>query len=229
MARDNRRTFAASHTTQENSNMALMSEYGGDFELPREGRHVAALVRFVDIGLQPGKFGASRQADLAFEIGGITTADMQPLLAFKRIFNLSNRSKNFREVVRALSNMHDISGVNTSDLLGNWCEIVIEHVTTEDGSEFANVECRPLKGKAPTNRPESELIFFSLHPGEFREEDLKEVTDRQREKIKSSQTYKDLVVDLKFAASNKGKPTAAIIDDDFPENLGGAKPKKRAA
>jgi hypothetical protein len=209
--------------------MALMTEYGGDFELPPEGRHVAALVRFVDIGLQPGKFGSSRNAELAFEIDGMTTGDGQPMLAFKRIFNLSNRSKNFREVVRALSNMHDISDIDTKDLIGKHCEIVVEHVTTEDGSEFANVECRPLKGKAPSNKPQSEMVFFSLHPDDFREEDLKEVTDRQREKIKSSQTYKDLVSDLKFAASNKGKPAADIIDDDFPEGLGGAKRKKRAA
>jgi hypothetical protein len=209
--------------------MALMSQYSNDFELPPEGRHVAALVRFVDTGLQPGKFGPSRNAELAFEIDGVTTADGQPMLAFKRIFNLSNRSKNFREIVRALSNMHDISGVDTKDLIGKHCEIVVEHVTTEDGSEFANVECRPLKGKAPSTEPVSELVFFSLHPGEFREEDLKEVSDRQREKIKSSQTYKDLITDLKLAASAKGKSTADIIDDDFPENLGGAKRKKRAA
>lgn len=88
--------------------MALMRDYGGDFELPPEGRHVACLVRFVDIGLQPGKFGASRNAELAFEIDGETTADGWPMLAFKRIFNLSSRSKNFREIVRALSNTHDI-------------------------------------------------------------------------------------------------------------------------
>ena len=90
--------------------LALITEYGSDFELPPEGRHTAALVRFVDTGLQSGKFGSSRNAELAFEIDGMTTADGQPMLAFKRIFNLSNRSKNFREVVRALSNMHDISG-----------------------------------------------------------------------------------------------------------------------
>jgi hypothetical protein len=209
--------------------MALMSEYGGDFELPREGRHVAALVRFVDTGLQPGKFGSSRNAEFAFEIDGETTADGRPMLAFKRIFNLSNRSRNFREVVRALSNMHDISGVNTSDLIGKWCEVVIEHVTTEDGSEFANLECKPLKGKAPSREPLSETVFFSLHPDEFRQEDLKEVSERQREKIKASETYKTLFADRKFAASAKGRPAADIIDD-FPENLGGApKSKKRAA
>jgi hypothetical protein len=196
--------------------MALMSEYGSDFELPPEGRHVAALVRFVDIGLQPGKFGVSRNAELAFEIDGETTADGRPMLAFKRIFNLSNRSKNFREVVRALSNMHDISGVNTADLIGKRCEIVVEHVTTDDGSEFANVECRPLKGKAPSSEPLSETVFFSLHPAEFREEDLKEVSDRQREKIKASETYKTLIADRKFGAASKGRPADDIIDDSIP-------------
>jgi hypothetical protein len=209
--------------------MALITEYGSDFELPPEGKHVACLVRFVDTGMQPGRFGTSRNAELAFELEGEETADGQTMLAFKRIFNFSNRSKNFREVVRAISNVHDISGVDTKDLVGKWCEIIIEHVTTEDGSEYANVECRPLKGKAPLAAPKSEMIFFSLHPGEFREEDLKEVSDRQREKIKASQTYKDLIADLKFAASAKGKSAADIMDDDFPENLGGVKRKKRAA
>jgi hypothetical protein len=73
------------------------------------------------------------------------------------------------------------------------------------------------------------LVFFSLHPSEFREEDLKEVSDRQREKIKASETYKTLIEGLKFGVASKGKSAADIIDDDFPENLGGAKPKKRAA
>ena len=196
--------------------MALMRDYGGDFELPPEGRHVACLVRFVDIGLQPGKFGASRNAELAFEIDGETTADGWPMLAFKRIFNLSSRSKNFREIVRALSNTHDISGVNTKDLVGKWCEIVVEHVTTEDGTEFANVECRALKGKSPPHEPTSQLVFFSLHPNEFEDEDLKEVSDRQREKIKSSETYKTLMADRKFGAAAKGKPAGDIIDDGIP-------------
>jgi hypothetical protein len=125
--------------------------------------------------------------------------------------------------------LHDISGVNTKDLVGKHCEIVVEHTITEDGSEFANIECKPFKGKETWGVPLSETVFFSLHPDEFREEDLKEVTDRQREKIKASETYKTLIEDLKFGAASKDKSTTDTIDDDFPENLGGAKRKKRAA
>ena len=127
--------------------MALMRDYGGDFELPPEGRHIACLVRFVDIGLQPGKFGASRNAELAFEIDGETTADGRPMLAFKRIFNLSNRSKNFREIVRALSNMHDISGVNTSRSRRKM--VRNRHRTRHHRRRVRICECRvpPLQGQ----------------------------------------------------------------------------------
>ncbi|MGC2221499.1 MAG: hypothetical protein WA624_03565 [Methylocella sp.] len=198
--------------------MALITEYGGDFELPPEGRHTACLVRFVDIGLQPNSFGSrSRNADLAFEIEDEMTADGRPVLAFKRLFNLSNRSKNFREVVRALSNMHDISGVNTRDLVGKWCEAVIEHVTKDDGSVFANVECRALKGKPPAHAPVSDLVFFSLHPSEFDEDGLADLPDRQREKVKASETYKTLIDDRKLAAKSKGKRAGDIIDDGLPD------------
>lgn len=196
--------------------MALMSEYGGDFELPPEGRHVACLVQFVDIGLQPGKFGSSHHAELAFELEGATTKNGDPMLAFKRVFNLSNRSKNFREVVRALSNMHNISDINTYDLIGKWCGVVVTHVTTDDGSSYANVECHPLKGRAPTAPPQSETIFFSLHPSEFQEKDLNIVSDRQREKIRASETYKTLITDRQLATMSKGKRAADTVDENLP-------------
>ena len=63
------------------------------------------------------------------------------------------------------------------------------------------------------------LVFFSLHPDEFDEDDLKEVFDRQREKIKSSETYKTLIADRKLAALSKGKRAKDIIDDGFPDLL----------
>src|ERR1700730_14059402 len=105
--------------------MAKLSEFK-DFELPPEGKFPAALVRLIDIGVQPGKFGSSRQADAAFELIGVGTPE-NPVLAFKRIFNMSPRSKNFRDgVVRPLTGLHDISEVDTRDLLGKACEVVIE-------------------------------------------------------------------------------------------------------
>jgi hypothetical protein len=197
--------------------MARLSELT-DFELPPEGRHTGVLVRFVDIGVQTGKFGSSRQADLAFELAGTGELN-KPILAFKRVFNLSSRSKNFREVVRALTGLHDIGQVDTRDLLGKACEIEIEYVTNEEGNTYANVECKALKSRKPVPDPETEIVFLSLMPADFDPEDLKKVQERTREKIEASPTYRDLIATRKHVAASKGKTAAELIDDGFPENL----------
>jgi hypothetical protein len=189
-----------------------------DFELPPEGRHIGTLVRFIDTGVQTGKFGSSRQADLAFELVGTGELN-KPVLAFKKVFNLSSRSKNFREVVRALTGLHDIGQVDTRDLLGKSCEVEIEHTTNEEGNTYANLECRALKSRKPVPDPETERVFLSLMPDDFDPEDLKKVSERTREKIEASPTYKDLIAMRKHVAASKGKTTAEIIDDGFPENL----------
>jgi hypothetical protein len=199
--------------------MTLLSEYGGDFELPPEGKHSARLVKFVDMGAQPGKFGTSRQAELAFEIIGQTTEHGDPMLAFKRIFNLSPRSKNFRDVVRALTGLHDIAAVETATLVGLSCELLVEHVTNEDGNEFANCEVRALKNSKSLDDAVTPKLFFSLHPMEFDAKAVSTLSERQQEKVRESATYKELVATAKHVRKSVGKPAAAIIDDDFPANL----------
>jgi hypothetical protein len=202
--------------------MAKLNELGGDFQLPREGKHPGTLVEFVDLGSQPGKFGASRQADAAFELIGETTAEGKPMLCFKRIFNLSPRSKNFRELVRSLTGLHSIADVDTRDLLGKSCELVIEHVVTEDGSTFANVECRPLRGGKDAPEPVSPLVFLSLAAADFVASDLDSLSERRREKIKASPTYAALIAERKQLVAKPGKPKARgggkadPIDDAIP-------------
>ena len=186
--------------------MALMRDYGGDFELPPEGRHVACLVRFVDLGLQPGKFGSSRNAELAFEIDGETTADGRPMLAFKRIFNLSNRSKNFREIVRALSqHARHLPASIPRTLSENGAKSSSNMSPPRTGPNMRMSSAARSRARRPRANRCRNSCSSSLHPDEFREEDLKEVSDRQREKIKSSETYKTLIDDRKFGAAAKGK------------------------
>ena len=202
--------------------MAKLNELGGDFELPPEGKHPRTLVGFVDLGVQPGRFGLSRQADATFELVGEKTSDGQPMLASKRIFNLSPRSKNFRDAVRALTGLHDISSVDTRDLLGKSCELVVEHVVTEDGSTFANVECRPWRGGKAAPSPELPLVYFSLHAADFEPADLANLSERRREKIMASDTYKALIAERKPTAGKtvaeikpvKPKPRAKLDDGD---------------
>ena len=188
-----------------------------DFEFPPEGRHPAGLVGFIDLGIQAGKFSPSRQAHLTFEFMEPGERG-KPILAFKRVFNVSTRSKNFLPIVRALTGLHDISDVDTRDLLGKACEIEIEHVTNEDGNTYANVDVKPIKGAKRAFKPVSELQFLSLQPDDFDPTDLVRVSDRQREIIMKSETYRTLMETRNHVAASKGKATAEIIDDSLPAN-----------
>jgi hypothetical protein len=170
--------------------MALFSTYGEETNLPEPGRHVGALVKFIDEGNQSTRFGVSRQALLAYELLNQTTKDGKPVLAYQRIFNLSPRSKNLRETVRALSNAHDVSNVDMRDLMGRWCQVIVNHITSDDGVTYANVDVMPLGAKAPEKAPKTPLLYLSLVNGEFDENVLDELSDRQIEKIRGSSTYK---------------------------------------
>jgi hypothetical protein len=211
-------------------NMTQLSKYSSDYELPPEGlTHPAVLVRLVDEGVIQSKFGQSRQCLMTFELCAERTLEDQPVLAFKRVFNMSTRSKNMREIVRALSGLHDVAQVDLKDLIGKPCTLSIEHVTNDDGNVYADVEVKAVRGKAAPYKPVTESIFVSLHIDDFDEAEVAKLIDRQREKVMSSPTYKQVVEDLKFQEEAKGKTASDVIDDDFPESLGGAKRKKRAA
>jgi hypothetical protein len=194
--------------------MATLGNFS-DFELPPEGRHVGVLVGFIDLGLQTGQFGSSRQANLTFELVDHGTP-VKPVLAFKRIFNLSTRSKKFLPVVRALTGLHDIRDVDTRDLLGKACELEIEHVTNDDGNVFANIECKPLKGPRREFNPVSEFRFLSLQPDDFSQADLDKLPERQRDRIMQSETYRTLMATRAHVAASGGKPVAELIDDEIP-------------
>jgi hypothetical protein len=199
--------------------MAKISEYSSDFELPPEGKHPARLIKFIDLGSQPSKFGASRQAQLVFQLIGQTLENGDPMCAFKYVFNLSPRSKNFRDIVRSLTGAHDISTVEVSELIGLPCELSIEHTTNDSGDVFANCEVRPLKNAKSLDDAISPKVFFSLHPAEFDVKAISGLSERQQEKIKESSTYRELLATAKFVAKSAGKPASQIVNDGFPENL----------
>jgi hypothetical protein len=207
------------HTTQVKrktqkvkNQMASISEYGST-ELPPEGHALpAVLVGFVDLGLQEGKFGASRQAYLTFELLNEMTADGKPVRAHKRIFNLSAKSRNFRDALRALTGLHDVGSVQARELLGKECALAIEHTTTDTGT-YANIEVKPLRGSPSGRRPDTPMTFFSLHPSDFEEEALGGLPEWQQEKITKSSTFAQVKADRKFQKEMKGKPAADIVDD----------------
>jgi hypothetical protein len=198
--------------------MAKLTEYGDTYEIADEGSYTATIVRFVDLGTQQTKYGASRMANVCFELADVTQSDGKPMLAFLTIFNFSARSKKLREFVRTVTGLHDVKDVEIKTLVGAPCMVGITHKTTEEGITFAEVTVKRPKPGAKKPKVKTDLVFFSLHPDEFSESDLSKVPERQQERIRGSQTYRDLQMD-KGAAP---KPKAAdIISDDFPKNLGG--------
>ena len=128
------------------------------------------------------------------------------MLAFKRLFNVNPRSKNCRELFRSLTGLHNVSDVDTRDLLGKPCELLIEHAENAEGVAFANVDCKPWRGGKDAPAPASPLVFFSLVARDFNSDVLAGLSERRREKILASETYKALI------AERKGTPGKAVAE-----------------
>lgn len=193
------------------------------FPLAPEGPHTAVLVSWIDRGLQPGKFGARRQVGLKFELPDIETDDGEPMLVFTTVFNLSLRSKSFREMATALMQASDLGNTDVRELVGKTCRITIVHNEGSDGQVFANIASyKACRGKAT---PMSELTFFSLDLLDTPDmatlkAHVEALSESERGKVQASETYKELVATFKHVAANKGKPASEIIKDSLPDDFG---------
>ena len=97
--------------------MASIDNYA-QATVPAEGSYVARLVQRIDLGLMPTKFGVSHQARCAFELCEPTRKADKPVIVYKSIWNLSLRSPNFRDLIKAISNRAEISGMDLKELIG---------------------------------------------------------------------------------------------------------------
>jgi hypothetical protein len=187
------------------------------FEPAPEGSHTAILVSLIDKGEQPGKFGAQRHALLRWVLPNVETETGETCIVFQRIWNLSLRSKAFREVVSGLMGDEPLAGRSLRELVGRPARLTIVHNETETQT-YANVAAvKPLKPGAKAPKTEQDLIYFSLSPDEFSEAALKALSERDQELIKASPTY---AATLRVLEDRK-KATKDLINDDFPEELGG--------
>jgi hypothetical protein len=196
------------------------------FEPAPEGPHTAVLVAAIDRGEQAGKYEPRRQMVLHWLLPNVETANGDPCLVFQTIWNVSMRARVFREIVQGLMGGEPLEGRSLRELVGRVAKITVVHNEGESQT-YANIaSVKPMKPGTKAPKIETELVYFSLDTDEFDEKVLNSLSEHDQTKIKSSRTY----LDLKFLASAKDKSAADIIDDDFPEALGGApKSKKRAA
>ena len=85
-------------------------ELTSDFETAPEGAQTGVLVSWIDRGVQQGRFGPCRQVATRFELPAVETENAKPCLVFQTIFNLSMRSKAFREMATALMGTNELRG-----------------------------------------------------------------------------------------------------------------------
>lgn len=196
-----------------------------DFEIAPEGPATATLVSWIDRGVQAGKFGSRRQAALRFELPDVETKNDEPCLVFATVFNLSLRSKNFREMAVALMGKDELKGTPLRDMLGKSCKVTIVHRESDGGQVYANIATyKALKKGTKVMAHQSHLVFFSLDLADVPSlADLKTAVealpDGERTRVQASETYKELLATLSNTAAKKGKPAAEIIDDGFPADL----------
>jgi hypothetical protein len=131
---------------------------------------------------------------------------------FQNIWNISLRSKAFREVVTALMGTEPLEGRSLKELVGRPARVTITHNEGESQT-YANItSVRALKPGTPRPRTPEELVYFSLSPEEFDERTLATLPTRMREKISLSPTYKET---LKTLAAKK-MTTKELVDDMLP-------------
>ena len=203
-------------------------DLASNFEIPPEGPTTAVLVSWIDRGEQQGKFGARRQVGVRFELVDVETEFGEPSLLFLTVFNLSMRSKTFREMAVALLGTADLKGVPLQGMVGKACKVTVIHRETDDGQTFANIASfKALKPGTKVKEPQTELTFFSLDPLDVKglkafETALAALPESERGKVIASDTYRELIATLKPGKAVKAvKKTAAdVIDDGFPAGLG---------
>jgi hypothetical protein len=173
------------------------------FEVAPEGTHTAVLAAFIDRGEQTTKFGTRRQAILHWILPNVETANDTPCTIYQPVWNLSLRSKTFREVVNGLMGDEPLAGRSLSELVGRAAKLTIVHNEGESQT-YANVAAvKALKPGTKAPRTEQELTYFSLDPDEFSEAVLAGLPEHEHSKIRSSETYKILIAASKWIAANQ--------------------------
>jgi hypothetical protein len=197
------------------------------FEPAPEGPATGILTGFIDRGEQTGKFGPRRQAVLQWLLPDVETENGEPCRVFQTIWNLSMRSKAFREAVSGLMGAEPLAGRSLGELVGRAARLTIVHHESETQvyANIASIRALPRGTKAPET--DQKLIYFSLDPDEFSEAELNSLPDREQERIRSSETYRQ----TKAVLAARAKPTAKLIDDDLPDltQKEPAKPRRKPA
>jgi hypothetical protein len=146
----------------------------------------------------------------------------EPCLVFHTIFNLSMRSKSFREMSVALLQRSDLAGLSVRELVGKACRITVIHKETDGGQTFANIASfKPTKPGTPPPRIDSDVVFFSLDPADAPDlkslqRDFDALPESERTKIAASPSWRELLATRQLTKAATGKKAATIVNDSIP-------------
>jgi hypothetical protein len=165
------------------------------YELAPPGSHTATCFRVVDVGTQPGTYGAKWQILVSWELPEEPMQDGRPFTISRRYTLSSNRKAALRTAVegwlgRTLT-AADFGKFDLSQLLGTTCLIGIKHETRETGRTFANVVSVMKRPKAvPERLPcSNEAVAFSLADRPFRAHEFEQLPQWLREMISRAPEY----------------------------------------
>lgn len=198
---------------------------GGDFEPAPAGSHIAVCVRVIDLGTQEVTFqGQTKQqhkVSIAWELPDERRDDGKPFLITNR-YTLSMHEKStlrkHLESWRGRAFSHEEIGPGGSfkprNLLGVGCMLSIIH-QERNGRTYANISSvSKMPKNMQTPAAENPLIYFSLKPDEFNEDQLGALSERMQETITASPEYRRLMDP--DGAPVDDEPRHPDLDDDIP-------------
>jgi hypothetical protein len=202
-------------------------DLASSFEPAPEGLATGILTAFIDRGEQAGKFGPRRQVVLHWLLPDVETESGTPAVVYQTVWNLSMKSKVFRETVAGLMGSEDLHGRSLAELVGRSARLSITH-NEHDGQVFANIaSVKPLPKGAQRRPPADQVLtYFSLDADEYDETVLNTLPEREQERIRNSPTY----AQTRAVLAARAKPTAELINDGLPDFAGGtatAKPRRK--
>ena len=140
---------------------------GPSSEPPPAGTHKAVLVRFIELGMQPGYQGAADEDSvyLTFELPNAKKANGEPFLV-GRYYSIKWGAKaNWTKVQSALLGRTPEPGevVTPDDLIGQGCQIVIVHSKRDDGTVLGKIESLiPMAQGDEAPMPATNPVFFDF-------------------------------------------------------------------
>jgi hypothetical protein len=146
--------------------MSLQLSEGGNYTPAPAGLHNAICTMVVDLGHQTTAFGIKAKVLIGWELPEALMDDGKPYVITRQFGATLSKQGALRPVIDAWRGRgltaEEAKAFDLMKLVGRPCKLLIQHVNTDDGKTYANVQAA-IKPEA--NQPtvaQNELIYFDL-------------------------------------------------------------------